>query len=71
MIKFGAVGPAPELVQHLEANRLHYSRAVFMRLDAAAIAGLLSRFTYRGLSLGRVVVRGPSLRPARFSWSSR
>ena len=66
VIKFGAVGPAPELVQHLEANRLHYSRAVFMRLDAAAIAGLLSRFTYRGLSLGRVVDPRPVAATANF-----
>ena len=66
IVRFGAVGPAPQLVQHLEANRLYYSRAMFARLDASAIASILSRFTYRGLSLGRVVDPRPVATTANF-----
>lgn len=66
VIRFGAPGPAPELVQHLEANRLHYSRAVFERLDEATVAAILARFTYKSLPLGRVVNPRPIATTANF-----
>jgi hypothetical protein len=55
VVRFGNVRASGELVQHLEANRLHYSRAVFQTLDAATIAGLLARFSYRALPLTHIV----------------
>ena len=66
VIRFGAAGASPELVAHLEANRLHYSRAVFATLDGAAIAGLLARFTYRGLPLAQLVDPQPVALTANF-----
>jgi hypothetical protein len=51
VIRFGAVTATRELIDHLQANRLHYSQAVFRALDAAAIASLLSPYSYRSLPL--------------------
>ena len=65
-VKFSAMRAAPALVEHLEANRLHYSRAVFRTLDAAAIATLLGRFTYRGVALSHVVEPQPFAVTANF-----
>ena len=65
-VKFRAMRAAPALVEHLEANRLHYSRAVFRTLDAAAIATLLGRFTYRGVALSHVVEPQPFAVTANF-----
>jgi len=56
---FNAVRAAPELLRHLQANRLHYSQAVFARLDASAVAGLLGRLTLRGQPLGTWVEPQP------------
>lgn len=58
-VVFNAVRAAPELLRHLQANRLHYSQAVFARLDASAVAGLLGRLTLRGQSLGTWVEPQP------------
>ena len=66
VVHFGNVRASGELVQHLEANRLHYSRAVFQTLDQAAIAGLLARFTYRALPLTQVVDPQPVAVTANF-----
>jgi hypothetical protein len=66
VISFGAVEPSPELVEHLEAYRLHYSRAAYADLDAATIAGILAKFTYRGVALTRVVDPQPVAMTANF-----
>ena len=58
-VVFNAVRAAPELLRHLQANRLHYSQAVFARLDASAVAGLLGRLTLRGQALGTWVEPQP------------
>jgi hypothetical protein len=58
-VRFGGVAAAQELRDHLAANRLHYSQAIYRTLDAAAIAALLAPFTYRGLPLGQVVDSQP------------
>ena len=65
-VKFGGVAAARELVDHLEANRLHYSQAIYRALDATAIAALLAPFTYRGLPLGQVVDPQPVAVTANF-----
>jgi hypothetical protein len=55
IVRFEAARAAPALLAHLRANALHYSRAVFERLDAATLSGLLSGFTLRGVPLGALV----------------
>jgi hypothetical protein len=65
-VKFGGIAAARELVDHLEANRLHYSQAIYRALDATAIAALLVPFTYRGLPLGQVVDPQPVAVTANF-----
>ena len=66
VVKFGSVGAARELVAHLEANRLHYTQAILRGLDAATIAALLARYTYRGLPLGMLVDTQPLAVTANF-----
>src|SRR5574337_505059 len=55
IVRFEAVRAAPALLQHLRDNVLHYSCAVFERLDATTLSGMLSRFTLRGVPLGSLV----------------
>ncbi len=40
-----------QLADHLMANRLHYSQAVFRALDDASLAALLAKFTVSGVPL--------------------
>lgn len=42
------LGVGPELLEHLRANRLHYSQAIWRSLDASTIALLLSPFSFEG-----------------------
>jgi hypothetical protein len=66
VVKFGSVAGARELIDHLEANRLHYTQAILRALDAATVAALLARFTYRGLPLGQLVDPQPIAVMANF-----
>jgi hypothetical protein len=66
VVKFGAVTAARELVAHLEANRLHYTQAILRGLDAATVAALLARYTYRDLPLGMLVDPQPIAITANF-----
>jgi hypothetical protein len=66
VVKFGSVRAGSELVDHLEANRLHYTQAILRALDAATVAALLARFTYRGLPLGQLVDPQPIAVMANF-----
>lgn len=66
VVKFGSVMAGRELVAHLEANRLHYTQAIMRGLDAATVAALLARFTYRGLPLGMLVDTQPLAVTANF-----
>lgn len=66
VVKFGGVKASGELVAHLEANRLHYTQAILRGLDAATVAALLARFTYRGLPLGMLVDTQPLAVTANF-----
>src|SRR5215813_5694121 len=65
-VKFGAVAPQRELMDHLNANRLHYTQAILRSLDAATVAGLIARYTYCGLPLGQVVDPQPVAVMANF-----
>jgi hypothetical protein len=40
-----------ELLEHLQANRAHYSQVVFQSLDSATLVMLLSPFTWNGKAL--------------------
>jgi hypothetical protein len=66
VVKFGSVRGARELIDHLQANRLHYTQAIMRSLDAATVAALLGRFTYRGLPLGMLVDSQPFAVTANF-----
>ena len=66
VVKFGVVTAARELVDHLEANRLHYTQAILRGLDAATAAALLARYTYRELPLGMLVDPQPIAITANF-----
>jgi hypothetical protein len=50
-ITFKQGGVRQRLIDHLVANRLHYSQVAFMSLDASTSALLLSAYTYRGKPL--------------------
>lgn len=43
------------LVAHLEANRLHYSQAIYRNLDPASVTLLLSGYSYRGRPLSTLI----------------
>jgi len=58
-VRFGGIRGAKELMDHLQANRLHYSQAVFRALDSATLATILARYTYRGLLLAQIVDQPP------------
>ncbi len=49
-----------DLVDHLQANRLHYTQAVLKNLSGTAIASILARFTWRGLPLAQLVDQRPA-----------
>jgi hypothetical protein len=51
VLRFGIEQASTELVDHLQANRLHYSQAIYRSLDAASLALLLSPYSYRGKPL--------------------
>jgi hypothetical protein len=46
--RVGGSEAGPELIEHLRANRLHYSQAIWRSLDASTVALLLSRFRFEG-----------------------
>lgn len=48
VIRFGAVRAGNDLIEHLNANKLHYSQAIYRSLDASSLALLLSPYSYRG-----------------------
>jgi hypothetical protein len=66
VLKLGRVGAARELMDHLMANRLYYTQAILRSLDAATVAAILARFTYRGLPLGMLVDAKPVAITANF-----
>jgi hypothetical protein len=55
VLQFKPARAAPALLKHLRDNALHYSRAVFERLDATTLSGLLSQLTLSGVPLGSLV----------------
>ena len=48
-----------DLLDHLQANALHYTQAVLRSLDGPAISSILARFTFRGLPLAQLVNQRP------------
>jgi alpha-D-ribose 1-methylphosphonate 5-triphosphate synthase subunit PhnG len=55
VLTFTGGGIWDRLVAHLEANRLHYSQAVFRALDPATVTLLLSGYSYGGLPVTLLV----------------
>lgn len=52
---FTGGGVRSRLIDHLLANRLHYSQAVFRSLDPATVTLLLATFSYHGKPLPSVI----------------
>jgi hypothetical protein len=48
VIRFGSVRASKDLLEHLNANKLHYSQAIYRSLDASSLALLLSPYSYKG-----------------------
>lgn len=48
-----------DLIDHLQANALHYTQAILRSLDGSEVAALLARFSYRGLPLAQLVDQQP------------
>lgn len=55
MIRFGGVRASKDLIDHLNANKLHYSQAIYRSLDASSLALLLSPFSYKGKPLVQLI----------------
>lgn len=55
VIRFGGVRAAKELIDHLNAERLYYSQAIYRSLDASSLALLLSPYHYEGRPLAQVI----------------
>lgn len=55
VLTFGGVEAAAELLQHLNANRLHYNQAVWRSLDPSTAALLLSGFQYEGQPVANLI----------------
>ena len=55
VVTFGGVEAAAELLQHLNANRLHYNQAVWRSLDASTVALLLAGFEYEGQPVANLI----------------
>ena len=66
VVSFGATRASGELIDHLEANRLHYSQAVFRRMDASTIALLLSPYEYEGAPVTQLIDPLPIATPGNF-----
>ncbi|MBN8214850.1 MAG: hypothetical protein J0M09_18145 [Xanthomonadales bacterium] len=48
-------GARAELVEHLKANRLHYSQAAFLALDQAEVVLLLSAYNFGGKPVSSII----------------
>jgi hypothetical protein len=59
VIRFGVEQAGKELIDHLNANRLTYSQAIYRSLDAASLALLLSPYSYRGKPLMQQIDPAP------------
>ena len=53
--RVGETEAVPELVEHLQANRLHYNQAIWRSLDASTVALLLSKFTFEGITVADLI----------------
>jgi hypothetical protein len=65
-VKFGPALALQELIDHLMANRMHYSQAVFRSLDAATLGTVLAGFTYRGIPASQLVDSQPIASTANY-----
>lgn len=65
-VTFDAGAAMRELIDHLQANALHYTQAILRALEGPAIAALLAGFSYRGLPLAQLVDQQPVAVTANF-----
>ncbi|MEZ4674861.1 MAG: hypothetical protein R2932_11535 [Caldilineaceae bacterium] len=55
VIRFGSVRASKNLIDQLNANKLHYSQAIYRSLDASSLALLLSPYSYKGKPLVQII----------------
>jgi hypothetical protein len=55
VVKIGDSDAAPQLIEHLRANSLHYNQAIWRSFDASTVALLLSRFTFEGMPVADLI----------------
>lgn len=55
VIRFGSVRASKDIIDHLNANKLHYSQAIYRSLDASSLALLLSPYSYKGKPLVQLI----------------
>lgn len=55
VIRFSGVRASTDLIDHLNANKLHYSQAIYRSLDASSLALLLSPYSYTGKPLVQLI----------------
>lgn len=55
VIRFGGVRASKDIIDHLNANKLHYSQAIYRSLDASSLALLLSPYSYQGKPLVQLI----------------
>jgi hypothetical protein len=55
VVKVGDSDSAPQLIEHLRANRLHYNQAIWRSFDASTVALLLSKFTFEGTPVADLI----------------
>jgi protein involved in polysaccharide export with SLBB domain len=55
VMRFGSVRASKDLIDHLNANKLHYSQGIYRSLDASSLALLLSPYIYKGKPLVQLI----------------
>jgi len=55
VIRFGGVRASKDIIDHLNANKLHYSQAIYQSLDTSSLALLLSPYSYKGKPLVQLI----------------
>ena len=53
--KFSGIEAGPELLAHLNANKLHYNQAIWRSLDTSTMALLLSKFAFEGMPVANMI----------------
>ncbi len=53
--RVGETEAVPDLVEHLQANRLYYNQAIWRSMDSSTVALLLSKFAFEGITVADLI----------------